>query len=385
MKERILILLFCIMIILPSILYIVMPPDKTAAEMENRQMASGVLDTGETERGIVAKALDLLTAGGDLSAAVEDVFNDNIPFRGSLIKTNTNLNLSLFHTLGSNQVVLGKDGWYFYNNETDNSPLKQFALGSSLSEDQLQTVTEQLTKMKDLAKENGAEFIFLIAPNKPEVYPEYVPDAYRKTSTERIYYQLGAYLSENTEITVLLMQDELDKLSPKYTSYFKTDTHWNNLAAFIATQNLATATGLQENHIELDELEITLTHDSGKDLLNLAGIGDANIDDNQYTIEGFMDEVTTEEWLVNEIGTRQKVKTNSPNDKKLLMYRDSFAEAMIPYTSKYFSESYYISGYPRDRDDKSMSQWLAEENPDIVVFEIVERSLADLPEFLEVD
>lgn len=59
----------------------------------------------------------------------------------------------------------------------------------------------------------------------------------------------------------------------------------------------------------------------------------------------------------------------SGGDKRLLMYRDSFANALIPQLSNAFSQATYL------RSSRNDLREVAEQVPDVVVYEIVERNL----------
>ena len=71
-------------------------------------------------------------------------------------------------------------------------------------------------------------------------------------------------------------------------------------------------------------------------------------------------------WQVPEIVTKNK----NLNNKKVLMYRDSFANSLIPFLSNTFGHVVY-----RWTHQVSKSEI---DNADIVIYEIVERGLTDI-------
>jgi len=64
--------------------------------------------------------------------------------------------------------------------------------------------------------------------------------------------------------------------------------------------------------------------------------------------------------------------TNNNGLPKLVMFRDSFADGLIPYLSENFSRSVYVW------KPKVDLQVIEQEKPDIVIFEVAERYLGSL-------
>ena len=62
------------------------------------------------------------------------------------------------------------------------------------------------------------------------------------------------------------------------------------------------------------------------------------------------------------------------NNKRLVMLRDSFTSAMEPYFSQAFAHSTYIWS-PNFNENY---EYIINDNPDIVIQEVVERLLPDL-------
>ena len=71
-------------------------------------------------------------------------------------------------------------------------------------------------------------------------------------------------------------------------------------------------------------------------------------------------------WMVPKIVTTNK----NLNNKKLLMYRDSFATALMPFLSNTFEQVIYRWTHQISKSEI--------DNADIVIFETVERGLTDI-------
>ena len=66
------------------------------------------------------------------------------------------------------------------------------------------------------------------------------------------------------------------------------------------------------------------------------------------------------------------VTTNPNGTGKLLMFRDSFANTLIPFLSNEFAESYYSKGFPN-----ALERFVETHDPDCVVIQKVERNIAE--------
>lgn len=77
-------------------------------------------------------------------------------------------------------------------------------------------------------EQNNRQFLFVIAPNKNSLYPEYMPKRYIKTSEQNNYSLLQAEMKKENINTVDLKKMFID--SGKEV-YHKLDSHWNNQGA----------------------------------------------------------------------------------------------------------------------------------------------------------
>lgn len=121
-------------------------------------------------------------------------------------------------------VLRGLDNWLFLANDA-NSSIDQYTGKKNLSE---RNIKEWSDFSKNILKyQNKTEFLYIIANSKEKVFPEYYPfKMAKKTITDMI----EDIFIEN-KINYLNPVDNLKK--NKY-SYYKTDTHWSDLGAYIA-------------------------------------------------------------------------------------------------------------------------------------------------------
>ena len=99
-RTHIMIAVFFACILSPNLLFPILKTTTDEGTGENRSLAAFPTLSLET--------IDTFPSG------VEDWINDHAAFRNRFLSLNARLNLSLFQFGDSQDVITGKDGWYFY-------------------------------------------------------------------------------------------------------------------------------------------------------------------------------------------------------------------------------------------------------------------------------
>jgi hypothetical protein len=216
----------------------------------------------------------------------------------------------------------------------------------------------------------------VIAPNKQSIYPEELrKDATYLTSR---LDDLLARLSPDARAMVIDPRPELRAAKSRHgvPVYRPTDSHWNDLGAFIAYEkivgvlakaNLVDRPGLAT----LEGIEIRAETSAGGDVATRLLYLPWNFPDQNIVLRGgqqFPLSVATEHDRV--------VITNSEGRRKLLILADSFAPPLASLLARHFGEVEMLSRptWPATFD----GEVIAARNPDVVLFEIAERSVPDL-------
>ena len=212
-RTHIMIAVFFACILSPNLLFPILKTTADEGTGENRSLAAFPTLSLET--------IDTFPSG------VEDWINDHAAFRNRFLSLNARLNLSLFQFGDSQDVITGKDGWYFY---TLGSSVEDFLGTNRFSAGELRMLAEKLQTVHDAWEKQGTEFIFLCAPNKEGVYSEFLPDGFTAPDGPTRRSELLDYLEIHTNVPVVNPYPEL-KNRRDYQWYFKTDTHWNDAAS----------------------------------------------------------------------------------------------------------------------------------------------------------
>ena len=306
----------------------------------------------------------------------ESYVDDNLPFRNTLVQLNNEIDYFLFKKSSSDRVIIGEDNWLFYANASDGNPISCYQGTNLLSNEKLHAIAQNCITQRDFLLIQGKEFVVFIAPNKERVYSEYMPDKYGAVAENYAALQIYNYLKENTDLRVVYPYEEImdAKNDVRENIYYKTDTHWNYLGGYVGSKALLRELGIEIPDINSEHITITSDSNTSGDLAGMLNLKEQLLHtDKEYTVEGYdMHDRKTIEWNFNEAIIYQ---ATDADPRKIYVIRDSFASAMALYIGSQFNDSYL-----RHRSSYTYEN-LVEQNPDIVVYEIVERYATTLETF----
>ena len=303
----------------------------------------------------------------------DSYINDRFGFRNTFISlANTVQKTS---KIINNSVVIGKNEWLFYVRPTDGNNIPDFFKLNLFTETELNQFITSIDRRRQWCENNNIKFIFLIAPNKHNVYPEYYPFERPKgiTRTEQII----AALPEHLKDTVIYPLDSLLQHKGGQTPlYFETDTHWNMAGAYFAYEillNRMQQTFSQTNFPKIDFVT-EISYDTSGDIvprLGFSSYGKRTIP-KMRPVEGWEQSYryTKNEGLTGIGGII--IENTNPSLPRAIIFRDSFFYALEPFTSTLFSSAEYHWRWFTEQDTQAILQ----NKPDIIIWEVVERSTA---------
>ena len=230
------------------------------------------------------------------------------------------------------------------------------------------------------------ELIIFISPNKATVYPETLPDdVVKRTNGISRLEQMEELFKDSESVTLLTPRDYLiEKKADGTILYNKTDTHWNELGAYYASEyllNYMSSDFPETKIIPLDSYVIEKKNVAGGDLMNSFGI-DLSIGQERpgVFVRGYKDSVFTfkKPYAMNFLneGTQdeQSYSTGKEELPTVVMYRDSFSSNMMMYLADSLESIYFrpMWTYGPELD------FIEQTKPDYVVIEIVERCMTDI-------
>jgi hypothetical protein len=299
-------------------------------------------------------------------------FNDHFGFREPLVRLQALVKVKGLGGSVTPQVIVGKDGWLFLDPDHDPS-LSQSRSDKPFTGEQLARWQQALQVRHDWLAQRGIRYLFVIAPEKQSVYPEYLPDNRRYLQTSR-FDQLVAYVRKNSQLEILDLRPPLLEAKQSRRLYFKTDTHWDALGGLVAYQaivkDLAKYFPEMKPVQESDCVTYTRVLSTG-DLARIMGLNGwfaEEVEGIQLRNPGFVAqvEVNGPNWML--VSTHR-----DQNLPRLLAFCDSFSSAFATFLSQHFSRAVYRPQLYFDPGQVEL------ERPQIVMQEMVERYLSDDP------
>ena len=312
-----------------------------------------------TEKRELAQKPALLEEGRFNTKFFEGMGNylaDHFTLRAQLVAAQSGLK-GLFGVSSSEDVVMGKDGWLYFD-----KTMPDYMGETSLSEIQALRLQRVGTLMEEYVESHGASFALTVVPNKATVYPEYVPYYYPATTSPTPLHTLNNVLKDENwyvDMTAALTAEKGTQL------YHKRDSHWNNLGARVGYDALMTAVGGKTGAYADTPYTIEKVWDGDLDKL----LGSSYKDEQAVWQTEF-----TYEYTSRFRGEEDVLITTACADGEghLVMFRDSFANALLPLLAEQYATATFSRALPFALDLTEI------EEADVVMVEIVERNLTNL-------
>ena len=166
----------------------------------------------------------------------EKYVSENFGMREPVIRLYNQYVWSAYNKTYCTFIVPGKDGYLFYalavNEHFGNELPKHYTSNEEATKD-ADIELRQMNKLRHVLKDYGIEFVAFIAPDKPEIYPEYLPRRDADTTTVHLtdYYscrmkEMGFPFINMTDWFVSMRDTVSFPLFPK------TDSHWRYSAIY---------------------------------------------------------------------------------------------------------------------------------------------------------
>ena len=309
----------------------------------------------------LAAAPVLVTQDGRLNTEVlddvTDYVADHFALRQELITANSALEAAVFRTSAQDSVLLGRDGWLFYQETLDD-----YLHTDPLSERELFSAARTMGLLSEYAGSHGARLVFTVAPNKASLYPQYLPfvgePLAEPDGIDRLVPLLEAQGVEYIDLfQAFRAQDAV--------LYHATDSHWTNRGAALAHDTLMTALGLEDRtqwYAQPGRTAPTHRGDLYEMLYPTGGmLEDETQFDKPFTFTYVRPIRSAED---------QRIETENPSQTgRLLMFRDSFGNTLYPFLAEEYGHAMFSRAMPYQM------ALLEETGADTVLIELVERNL----------
>ncbi|MGB9368722.1 MAG: hypothetical protein WCE79_22190 [Xanthobacteraceae bacterium] len=296
--------------------------------------------------------------------------DDNFGLRAEMVQ----LNIRVRSAIGVSAIpgmFMGKEGWFFL--KTDSDVLDQVRALNRFTDGDLDEWIDLMEAQQRWVKAQGAAMVIVVAPNQHTIYPEYLPRYVNRVWPETRLDQIVRRLKERGS-TLVVVDPRRDLWAAKERAllYHKYEDHWNALGAFIAY-----SAAMKEARKLLPALQPLALSDyaitQGYRTWNIPPVGEA---DPVFSLKSGS-RILDRRVLDNKVTLRPVVETTTSltTAPTALVYGDSFGDVMAPFLNETFRRTVSVATahYPFP------TKLIQELKPDVVILEMVERSLTMRP------
>jgi hypothetical protein len=297
---------------------------------------------------------------------VGDYLADRFTLRAQLVEMQGDLK-GAFGVSSEEDVILGTDGWLYFD-----KTMPDYMGETTLTATQAERLQKVGDLMAEYAESHGATFALTVVPNKATVYPDHlpyycrVPDSYAVTKPG--CEDLTPLYVVNQQ---LVNRDWYVDMHAALTAekglqlYHKRDSHWNNLGARVGYDALMAAGGGKAGAYADTPYTIQSVWDGDLDkLLGSSKKDEQAVWQTDFTYAYTSRFRTEEDILITTACT--------DGEGHLVMFRDSFANALLPLLAQQYATATFSRALPFALDLTEI------EGADTVIVEIVERNLQNL-------
>lgn len=301
----------------------------------------------------------------------DDFYRDHFGFRARLIRWLSIARTKGIGASGRHDVLIGKDEWLYY------APTPMV---HSMRRTQPFTPRE-LAQWRNLIEEahhwcrgHNIPFLFLVAPEKSTIYPEYLPDHLQPVGGATRMDQFFAYISANSDLPFLDVRGALLDAKAREQVYLRTDTHWTPAGSHVVYSEIIDR--LRDWFPSLQPLPRDAFREKphtapGGDLAGMLGVPDwfmesslllPHIGGTRYKERPYGNPITKD--------FRTPVLLENPKGApfKVILIRDSFGNRIKPFFGETFARTILL--YPMKFDTAAIEK----ERPDVVIWEMAERN-----------
>lgn len=331
-KSNKIIIIFFIIFIYGTTFLNVLTPDKNYSESENRILS-------KIPKFTLKKIIE-----GDFSRKFEEYFSDQFVFKDFWVAVKSDIERIMLK-VENNGILFGKDNYLLEYYKKPNQNLTKNILA----------INQMVEKMGDVSS------YFLLVPNSVKIYEDKLPLFASPYDQLEVIKNVKSIF--NNDISLINVYDML--LSKKNENiYFRTDHHWTMRGAYYAYQILAKEMGLKPYDIEdflietvnnqfygtyyskannryilPDYLEVFKPRFDMK--YQVSCIDNDSISDTLYE-EKHLNERDKYAYFMDGNHALVTIKTNINNNKKLVIFKDSYANCFIPFLANHYEEVHVI-------------------------------------------
>jgi alginate O-acetyltransferase complex protein AlgJ len=307
-----------------------------------------------------------------------DFVDRNFGGRQALIRMNAQWKLSVLRSAPSPDVIKGWKGWFFLGFSEGRNLIDDYQNNLSVRESAIEEMVDQIQNAGERSIELGAQYILVVAPYKSTIYPESlrieVNNESRQSITDRFVSRMS---EEGSEQFLIDLREPLLRGKSIGRLYHLTDTHWNQLGAYLAYREI-----LGDLRVPIPEFDpnsnLLWRGKRGGDLVGLMSLRDVITEKYVVVTDAMEREVTrnngdrleVEGYAIDRRGFRNlRTFCDQGEIPSAIIFHDSFGVELIRWLSRHFREALFVWS------PEFSAELVDQERPEFVIQVLLERNL----------
>jgi len=310
----------------------------------------------------------------------ERAFADRFYGRSALLVAHHALLVQGFGVSPAPTVMLGRDGWLYFLGEDTKALDRHYRGTLPVTDGEIAAVAAELQRRAAFLAQHGIPYVVTIVPDKYTIYPEHLPAWVTPSPTASPLERLAAALrADAPAVRFVDMREPLRAAKARDRLYFQTDSHWNLAGASVGYEALmrAVRAALGPERVPATAPPPRPPYVPGVDvysgdLARAVGMNWSLKEPDFVSLGKVLGDPASRCGKRIDSGADEGFEfyaCDRPGLPRMVMLRDSMAIPLIPLLSENFSRSVYVGAR---RLDPAL---ILREKPDVVIDEMVERSL----------
>jgi hypothetical protein len=318
-------------------------------------------------------------------SAFEDFFSDHFGFRELLIVTGQTLKEQCLGTTEEWDVIIGRQGWLYYNWEPERTP-RASATPQVFSPAKLEAWRRLFESRRDWLARRNIRYLIVIPADKPIIYPEFLPSWAAGLANQADLDYFITYLKEKAKLPILDLRPVLLEARKTGRPFRLTDVHWNDYGAFLASREILRALTVSFPDLKplrLDDFDQRRTRLPGGNLAQ--ELGQPNTVELDVPVLTPRPPLNAVKITGNTLPAALILRAENPRQPRtLLIFGDSFAQALLPFLGQDFGQVLHYEIYrnyigdhrPKLTPGHKWQRFVVESrHPDAVIDEILQSFL----------
>jgi hypothetical protein len=311
----------------------------------------------------------------DFRKAADAYVTDHFPVRPHLIAALNRLRM-LVGVSGSKRVIVGRDGWLFFDDDTHMGAARGDPPMTAL---EIRSWLAFMAGRTEALQARGIPYLVVAAPVKEIIYPQFGPGWYRGPSDGRPTIALPKLVSAAGVGEVLYLGPNVAEATRRgLKTYSRHDTHWTGhgaYAGYVGLMRKLHAMGVTDGPRPVSDFELMGGDPKARphDLAQMPGTASfVHIDfpyiDNPKGLAKIHVTFLSDK---QDPTAPQVIDTGEVGKPVLLMTRDSFSYELLPMMLPHFSRIVLA----HNQDGPWRPDLIERFKPDVVILEVVEHAL----------